>query len=214
MEWPRSRSGIYLVKTGYQILYELENREGASNSTSTAPNRFWNGIWKLKILNKIRIFYWWACFEAVPMLKNLHRQKILNSPLCSACEKLEESILRVLWECDKIRSIWGPKFNDLWHDYPHLGSFSDLVSLVRYSKKIWNSSWWWHGLYSIGETNADSKSLVSLLRRFSRQRRTYWLSFERNHLPNLVLQDLFARGGNPQRLIYTKLIMVGLCSQR
>ena len=28
-------------------------------------------------------------------------------------------------------------------------------------RKIWNSSRWWHGLYGIGETNADSKSLVS-----------------------------------------------------
>ena len=54
--WPQSRSGLYTVRMGYQLLCELENREGASSSNLVAPKIFWNGIWKLKIPNKKRIF--------------------------------------------------------------------------------------------------------------------------------------------------------------
>ena len=45
--WPRTRDGNYSVKTGYQLLGELENREEASGSNSNNLRSFWKGIWKM-----------------------------------------------------------------------------------------------------------------------------------------------------------------------
>ena len=94
--WPRTRDGNYLVKTGYQLLGEFENREVASGSSNNDLRSFWKGIWKLRIPNKIKNFYWRACTESLPTLANLHRCKVINSPLCSNCGKDSETALHTL----------------------------------------------------------------------------------------------------------------------
>ena len=52
--WPQSSDGNYTVKTGYQLLDEMENREVASGSDQSAQRSFWNGIWKLNIPKKMQ----------------------------------------------------------------------------------------------------------------------------------------------------------------
>ena len=129
--WLRTRDGNYLVKTGYQLLGEFENREVASGSSNNDLRSFWKGIWKLRIPNKIKNFYWRACTESLPTLANLHRRKVINSPLCSNCGKDSETALHTLWECDKIQVCWGLSFNKLRQLPMRLGSFIDLVPVVR-----------------------------------------------------------------------------------
>ncbi|XP_075664873.1 uncharacterized protein LOC142634467 [Castanea sativa] len=102
--WPRSRCGSYTVKTGYQLLYELENSEDASSSNSALTKAFWNRIWKLNLPNKMRLFCWRACSEALPTLQNLHHRKVIDSLICSTCGELEETTLHPLWDCTAIQS--------------------------------------------------------------------------------------------------------------
>ena len=45
--WPRSKCGSYMVRTGYQLLCELENSEGASSSNPAMEKAFWNCLWNL-----------------------------------------------------------------------------------------------------------------------------------------------------------------------
>ena len=54
--WPKTRDGKYPVKTGYQLLREMENRELASASDTVENKKFWTGLWKLKVPNKIKTF--------------------------------------------------------------------------------------------------------------------------------------------------------------
>nr|XP_023879969.1 uncharacterized protein LOC111992340 [Quercus suber] len=56
--WPRSRDRNYSMKTRYQLLGELENREVALGSNSADLRNFWKGIWSLRIPNKIKHFGW------------------------------------------------------------------------------------------------------------------------------------------------------------
>ena len=71
--WPRTRDDNYSVKTGYQLLVESENRRDASGSNSDNLRSFWKEIWKMRIPNKIKNFYWCACTESFPTLANLYR---------------------------------------------------------------------------------------------------------------------------------------------
>ena len=83
--WPRTRDGNYSIKTGYQLLVESDNRGEASGSNSDNLRSFWKGIWKMRIPNKIKNLCWRAYPESLPTLANLHRRKVLTSPLCSSC---------------------------------------------------------------------------------------------------------------------------------
>lgn len=66
--WPKTRDGKYSVKTGYQLLREMENRELALASDTVENKKFWTGLWKLKVPNKIKTFAW--C-ELAPILSLL-----------------------------------------------------------------------------------------------------------------------------------------------
>ncbi|KAK9996808.1 hypothetical protein SO802_021494 [Lithocarpus litseifolius] len=83
--WPRSRDENYIVKTGYQLLGEIENRDVASSSSQATQRQFWNSMWKLDVPNKIKKFCWRACTKSLPIAKNLYRKRVLDSPLCSSC---------------------------------------------------------------------------------------------------------------------------------
>ena len=91
--WPRNRDGNYSVKIGYQLLGELENREVASGSNTDDSRKFWKWMWSLKIPNKIKHFGWRACTESLPTMANLHRQKVLQSSLCSNCNGKRSNML-------------------------------------------------------------------------------------------------------------------------
>lgn len=81
---------------------DLETREAVSGSSKANKRRFWNGIWNLRIPNKIESFCWQAYTESPPTLVNLHRRKVLSSPLCSNCGKADETTLHALWDYEKI----------------------------------------------------------------------------------------------------------------
>lgn len=134
--WPRSKCSSYTVRISYQLLCELETIEGASSSSSAMQKGFWSRIWKLKIPNKMKIFCWRACSEALPTLKNLHRQKVLDSTLCSAYGEHEESTLHALWNYAIVQPIWGPRFNALRSDAHEFSSFSDLVCMIGQHQEL------------------------------------------------------------------------------
>ena len=85
--WPRSKDGIYSMKTGYHVLEEIERREAVSGSNQATQRSFWKVIWKINIPKKIRIFFWRACTDSLPTMKILHHRKVVASPLCTACFK-------------------------------------------------------------------------------------------------------------------------------
>lgn len=126
-----SRDENYSVKTGYQLLGELENREVASGSSNAELRNFWKEIWSLQIPNKIKHFCWRACTDSLPTLANLYRCKVVSSPLCSNYEKESETAFQALWDCDKVLGCWVHGFNELRSQYRGLASFADLVFFVR-----------------------------------------------------------------------------------
>ena len=129
--WLRTRDGNYSVKTGYQLLVESENRKDALGSNSDNLRSFWKGIWKMRIPNKIKNFYWRACTKSLPTLANLYQWKVVTSPLCNGCGTSREIVLHALWECDPVQACWGHALMKVRHARLQLGSFIDLVSIAR-----------------------------------------------------------------------------------
>nr|XP_023900636.1 uncharacterized protein LOC112012488 [Quercus suber] len=129
--WPRSRDRNYSVKTRYQLLGELENREAVSRSNSADLRNFWKGIWSLRIPNKIKHFGWRACTESLPTLANLYPCKVVSSPLCSNCERASEIAFHALWDFDKVLGCRGHRINKIRSQYLSAGSFADLVFFIR-----------------------------------------------------------------------------------
>lgn len=90
--WSKSTSGMYMVKLGYHLLYDLENKKGASGSSSENSKKIWLGVWNLKVPNKVKTFIWRACTNSLPTMK----RKVVNSSLYNNCKMEEETVLHAL----------------------------------------------------------------------------------------------------------------------
>ena len=73
---------------------------------------------------------WRACSNA-PYKMQSQEAQVLQDVTCSLCSEAPETILHALWECEANRPVWNQYFNWVNRYTTTLGSFSNLVSLIR-----------------------------------------------------------------------------------
>lgn len=104
--WRATKNGIFSVKSAYYIQKDLEAKGVAECSSRHKKNTIWRDIWDLKLPNVEKNFLWRACHDILPTRVNLHRQKIIDDPLCPICEIEEETVLHVLLQCPAAVDVW------------------------------------------------------------------------------------------------------------
>ena len=95
--WPKSRDGQYSVKAGYHLLCDMETSGLALVSDNEETKKFWAGLWRLNVPNKIKTFVWWACTDLLPTLENLAKRKVVLSDNCPSYNKEPETVVHALW---------------------------------------------------------------------------------------------------------------------
>jgi zinc-binding in reverse transcriptase len=85
--WTGMKNGKYSVKSDYQMLYQME----AGGSTTTVHN-YWNVIWELEVLLRIKLFLWKVGQNALPVMAVLQRRISSISPLYQICGSKNENI--------------------------------------------------------------------------------------------------------------------------
>lgn len=108
MIWHFTQNGAYTVKSGYQLAYEAYLRQQTDKPESSFKPKegFWKSVWKLKVPNKIRNFWWRVCKNAVATKENLFRRRCAKSSSCPLCDEKVESIEHLLFACPWTRAVW------------------------------------------------------------------------------------------------------------
>lgn len=72
MYWPHSVDGKYFVKMGYKKIRKSEAFPalGPSSSGQLGPS-LWSEIWNAKVSQKVELFVWKVCQNALPILANM-----------------------------------------------------------------------------------------------------------------------------------------------
>lgn len=102
-----------------------------SSSNADKVKRFWKSIWRLKVPNKVKVFLWRACSNALPTKVNLQRRKVLDNPLCEQCKCRGEDVLHAIWSCENLREGWEQSFAEVRRKFPCVVSLCDLVSIIK-----------------------------------------------------------------------------------
>lgn len=76
MIWAYDKQDMYSVKNGYQVAFHLKFT--VQPSSSKARQTDWNGIWKLEIPEKVKIFMWRAAHDLLHTAGNLWKKKVLQ----------------------------------------------------------------------------------------------------------------------------------------
>ena len=60
--WALGKLGNYIVKTAYRSLTTHKGQraleEGTMTESSTTDKQLWSHLWKLKVVPKVRVFFW------------------------------------------------------------------------------------------------------------------------------------------------------------
>uniref|UniRef100_A0A2N9I7N0 Reverse transcriptase zinc-binding domain-containing protein n=2 Tax=Fagus sylvatica TaxID=28930 RepID=A0A2N9I7N0_FAGSY len=84
--WPVSKSGQYIVKSGYRFLMDEETKTLPSSSNPGQMKKVWEKVWSLKVPRKIQMFTWRALKDSLPTKLNLKRRHILIDLVCEMYE--------------------------------------------------------------------------------------------------------------------------------
>ncbi|KAL0403893.1 UNVERIFIED_CONTAM: hypothetical protein Sradi_2030100 [Sesamum radiatum] len=96
--------GNLVFKSAYHVACQIE--QSPVSDPKQAQN-WWRTLWQAQILNKIKVFAWQVCMNALPTSSNLNR-RLQNSNLsCPYCGDSQEDILHVLLYCPFTRQVWG-----------------------------------------------------------------------------------------------------------
>ena len=134
--WPAEKNGSYSVKSGYKILCEEQQLGGPLTEATKAQRNLWKGVWKLKVLGKIKHFLWKSCTNSLPTKDNLMKRTILQENMCHLCPVHPEDVKHALWGCSKVRQVWQRCFGWLVNTQDEEGSFSDLVQLAQTKPRL------------------------------------------------------------------------------
>ena len=90
LAWAHEGNGIYSVKSAYRALVNRNERvaldEGTVTNTLHTDEHMWKTLWKLKVLLKVRVFWWRVVKDMLPFW--------------------EETLYHCLNTCDQARLFW------------------------------------------------------------------------------------------------------------
>ena len=104
----RNRKGEFTVRSAYYVAFPLveTNNEGES-SAGDPRSLLWKKVWHLNLLEKIRIFAWQACMNALPTMQNLRVRGVNTEGRCPLCDQCTENTMHALFSCDIPKLVWN-----------------------------------------------------------------------------------------------------------
>uniref|UniRef100_A0A803QAL9 Reverse transcriptase zinc-binding domain-containing protein n=1 Tax=Cannabis sativa TaxID=3483 RepID=A0A803QAL9_CANSA len=103
--WHYNSNGCYTVKSGYAVALDLANERNGRSSVNQSS--WWNGLWNLKIPQKVKIFLWRMYHRALPTNSQLIKRKIPVQPICHRCGEATETPKHALVFCSSLLPIWS-----------------------------------------------------------------------------------------------------------
>ncbi|XP_025608180.1 uncharacterized protein [Arachis hypogaea] len=108
--WPDRLDGQYSVKSGYySAKVEKDTKEEIKQSKASTSQNFrevWETIWRLPVPQKIKMFFWKAAHNILPVNVNLYKRRCAVKPSCSICQAENETVEHALLLCPWTRAVW------------------------------------------------------------------------------------------------------------
>lgn len=105
--WEMERNGCFSMRSAYRVFRSLRTTRVVGESCTTSREKqLWNGIWKLKIPHKIKLFAQRAYIDGLPTKSYLKRRRAFEEESCQLCSSGIENNLHALYQCPLLRAMW------------------------------------------------------------------------------------------------------------
>ena len=138
-DWAFDKTGTYTVRSAYKLVLEegIDNAQHAKSSNGGETK--WRALWKLKVMPKIRIFWWRVLKGILPRHAELHRRHMKELSQCPICGHEEESLYHAFISCDHAKKFWVEAQNFFQFKLPNLHPVTwreDILDSQILSKKV------------------------------------------------------------------------------
>ncbi|GAV78772.1 zf-RVT domain-containing protein [Cephalotus follicularis] len=100
----------------------------------------WRALWKQHSPNKIKLFAWRACHDALTLKANMAQRGIDMQLLCLICANGDEAKKHLFFECEWAMEVWECSGLVIWQQTQTIDSFAGWVDLL-WQKLDKNSLW-------------------------------------------------------------------------
>ena len=108
--WVGNKKGIFFVKSAYYITRQVLNSNlQEESSVGDVRTLLWKKMWHLNILEKVRIFAWRICMNAIPTMMNLNKRGVQANAIYPICRKEVETVEHAILKCDLAKAVWSNK---------------------------------------------------------------------------------------------------------
>nr|POE63822.1 putative ribonuclease h protein [Quercus suber] len=119
--WIPDSKGLFLVKSAYKELLPNPPPQASSNVN-------WSKLWKIRGLERIKIFLWRVTVNVLPTRENLMGHMDILDSTCVLCNMEVESAPRLFLRCPIARAIW---FATCWRfKSDQLGYTNDIIKCI------------------------------------------------------------------------------------
>jgi hypothetical protein len=109
--WNLEKSGNYIVKTSYRALMTRNEQsalaEGMITGSSVCEKQLWDRLWKLKVVPKVRVFWWRVLRGILPVEQTLQYRHITTLARCKVCLAADEDMRHALLRCTHAMRFWS-----------------------------------------------------------------------------------------------------------
>lgn len=104
---------LHSVKSGYQVARDLMGSGGGlgrkplgAPSEEDKQKKGCTEIWRLRVPNKLKVFMWKCCNNAVAVRSNLQQRHMRVEGGCGICGREEETANHLFFECEFSKVFW------------------------------------------------------------------------------------------------------------
>jgi hypothetical protein len=116
--WNEERTGIYTVRSAYRML--VQQTVVASGSSNWDSDQVWKKLWQLKVVPKVRIFWWQALQRFLPCYAELARRHVMDNGICKLCGHEDETLYHAMLQCVHAKQFWTATLQYFGFSIPRL----------------------------------------------------------------------------------------------
>ena len=121
--WIPDSKGFFSVKSTYNQM--LSN---APSQASSAVS--WSKIWKIRGLERIKMFLWRVAANTLPTRENLMTQMDITEPWCVLCNQEVESASHLFFKCPATKALWFAACWGFRSEDVQLAQPCDIIKLI------------------------------------------------------------------------------------
>ena len=121
--WVPNAKGVFTTKSAYKVSNPHPNQ-------SSLSDQMWKNIWKIKVLERVRMLLWRIATYTIPVKEVLGQRLELDNQECVLCQDGQETSSHLFFHCPVAKAIW---FSSCWGlralNY-NIKSNMDIINLI------------------------------------------------------------------------------------